>query len=211
MAYICPLRCFYFASLPLHVVCEPFENCGRCIFSAFISPKRHSASAFSFHIFHCLFFLPSPPSPLSIHLFPVLFVAFIHSNQGRQLECERESAPALFYFPRPCAKNNNRNGVGELVGGWLTGWVGGCGVCFGGNAWKKSIKQLMPNEWQALPISTYPRNRNGNENRQQSNPVRKNKHDDDVLDGEGWTARGRAVEERTIAINRSRSQGIKDD
>jgi len=49
------------------------------------------------------------------------------------------------------------------------------------------------------------------ENRQQSNPVRKNKHDDDVLDGEGWTARGRAVEERTIAINRSRSQGIKDD
>lgn len=109
------------------------------------------------------FFLP-PPSPLSIHLFPVLFVAFIHSNQGRQLECERESAPALFYFPRPCAKNNNRNGVGELVGGWLTGWVGGCGVCFGGNAWKKSIKQLMPNEWQALPISTYPRNRNGNEN-----------------------------------------------
>lgn len=164
MAYICPLRCFYFASLPLHVVCEPFENCGRCIFSAFISPKRHSASAFSFHIFHCLFFLPSPPSPLSVHLFPVLFVAFIHSNQGRQLECERESAPALFYFPRPCAKNNNRNGVGELVGGWLTGWVGGCGVCFGGNAWKKSIKQLMPNEWQALPISTYPRNRNGNEN-----------------------------------------------
>lgn len=97
------------------------------------------------------------------------------------------------------------------MGGWLTGWVGGCGVCFGGNAWKKSIKQLMPNEWQALPISTYPRNRNGNENRQQSNPVRKNKHDDDVLDGEGWTARGRAVEERTIAINRSRSQGIKDD
>jgi len=62
----------------------------------------------------------------------------------------------------------------------------------GGNARKKSIKQLMPKEWQASPISTYQAIEweRESENQQPSNPVRKYKQDDDVFDDDGWRLGG---------------------
>lgn len=142
----------------LAVVCEPFENCGRCIFSLlpfFFS--AHSESAFSFHVFHCIFLGAQPQLRTA---FSQCFLAFIHSNQGRRKWREERAgrhiklketatnewnplllllAFVLFSTSSLCQKQQQAKKGGVWLGEMLEGE-------------KKSIKQLMANEWQALPL-----------------------------------------------------------